>query len=208
MYREINLPGLYCLNPIGIKETRVSTKLESIDLPNVKVADAKGNPVLVGGVVRYRVTNAILASLEVENYSKYILNQSQAAMKQICSQYPYMAEENQPSLKGETKMIQDRMVKTLQNAVSDAGITVFAFELTDLSYAPEIASALLVKQQAEAKVEARYLIVQGAVEIASKAITDLEGKGLNFSQEEKTRMVSNLLSVICSDTSVHPVIDV
>lgn len=67
MYREINLPGLYCLNPIGIKETRVSTKLESIDLPNVKVADAKGNPVLVSGVVRYRVTNAILASLEVEN---------------------------------------------------------------------------------------------------------------------------------------------
>lgn len=80
--------------------------------------------------------------------------------------------------------------------------------MTDLSYAPEIASAMLVKQQAEAKVEARYLIVQGAVEIASKAITDLEGKGLNFSQEEKTRMVSNLLSVICSDTSVHPVIDV
>lgn len=123
---------------------------------------------MISGIVRYRVTNAISAALEVEAYKQYVINQAQATMKQISSQYPYMAEDDIPSLKGETKMIQDRMIKLLQNAVNDAGISVIAFELTDLSYAQEIASAMLVKQQAEAKVEARHLIVKGAVDITTE----------------------------------------
>jgi len=194
-------PGLHCSVPCGLTVRRVSTKQCTMDLPTSKVADLDGNPVMVSAILNYRVVDAKKALLHVENRAQYINTNAQAVLKQIVSQHSYT------QLKRDHDEVNGRMQATLQPLLIVAGIAVASMSLNDLSYAPEVAAAMLKCQQASALVDARTLIVEGAVKIAQDAITKLEAEGsLELNDEQKARIVTNLLTVTCSDTGAAPVV--
>merc|ERR1711959_647830 len=175
------------------------------ELPNVKLLDLKGNPVVVSGVVFWQVHSIKAAVLNVESVYQYVQTSASAVLKQVVSKYPYEDDDNGGhSLKTEAAAVSQEMTNVLQDRLAHAGVRVIAFNLADLSYAPEIAQAMLVRQQAEAMVKARRLIVKGAVDISEGAITQLEAKGVPMEPEEKTKIVTNLLTVICGESGVQP----
>ena len=143
--------------------------------------------------------------LNVESVYQYVQTSASAVLKQVVSKYPYEDDDNGGhSLKTEAAAVSQEMQKELQNRLAHAGVSVMSFNLTDLSYSPEIAQAMLVRQQAEAMIKARRLIVKGAVDISEGAITQLEAKGVTMNPEEKTKIVTNLLTVICGETGAQP----
>lgn len=139
------------------------------------------------------------AALEVNNLHLFVVNAATAILKNTLSQYAYETPDNSPSLKTHSQQIGEEMVEHLQEKVTVAGVQIIDVLLNELSYAPVIASAMLQRQQAEALVDARSLIVQGAVEIVENAVKQLDDSGMTMDREEKARMVSNLLCVICGD---------
>jgi membrane protease subunit (stomatin/prohibitin family) len=195
-------PGLYCINPAGITTKVISTSRCALDLTQVKVADQKGNPLMVSGVVTYQIVDSRKAALDVPDTKGYISTQGLAVMKKICSMYPYEAKKGEHSLKSEASLLRKEMIALLQERVAPAGVLIINFELTDLSYAAEIAQQMLIRQQAEAMIDARKIIVEGAVSIAHGAIVGLEERGLKMTKEEEGKMVSKLLVVICGDSKV------
>jgi len=207
-FGTIRKPGCYCWNPCGVSSRIVSTSRSAIDLVQVKVADARGNPLMVSGVVTYQVVDARKAALDVPDSKTYINTQGLAVMKKIASMYPYEAKEGEHSLKTEASRLRLQMIELLQDRVTPAGIQVTNFELTDLAYAPEIAQAMLIRQQAEAMVDARKIIVDGAVQISYGALSGLAERGVKMSKEEEAKMVTNLLVVICGDSKVQPQVNV
>jgi len=199
-------PGLYFVNPMG-RELRVtSTRRATLDLKDIKVLDAKGNPVVISGVVTYAITSAKKACVDVERPNEFIRLQATTAMKQVASRYPYSASPGQASLQTETQEISSELVRLLQSKTSVAGAQVYNFELVDLSYAPEIAQVMLVRQQAEALVEARRIIVGASVDMAQQALAQLEAKGKNLSDSTREQIITNLLTVICSHNPATPTI--
>jgi regulator of protease activity HflC (stomatin/prohibitin superfamily) len=205
--RLLREPGLYWNILWGRKVIKISTKKQAIDIPRSVVADGNGNPIVVAGVVTYRFVDTKKAALEVEKADEFVKTQALAVLKQLCSRYPYESKEGE-SLKSEAAEIGGEMVRLLQEKVEAAGAEVQAFELSDLTYAPEIASAMLVRQQAQALVDARKTIVEGAVEIVSDAVSMLEERDLGIPKDEQPRMISNLLTVICGDANVQPTLPV
>jgi len=207
-HATLRQPGCYCWNPFSLSVRNISTARSAIDLMHVKVADLKGNPLMVSGVVTYFVVDSRKAALDVLDVKTYISTQALAVMKKIASMYPYEAKEGQHSLKTEANHLRGTMVKFLQERVNPAGALITNFELTDLAYAPEIANAMLIRQQAEALVDARKVIVEGAVRIASDALTGLSERGIKMNKDQEAMMVSNLLIVICGDAKVQPTVNV
>jgi len=207
-FATIREPGCYCWNPCGVSSRIVLTSRSAIDLLQVKVADARGNPLMVSGVVTYQIVDARKAALDVPETKSYINTQGLAVMKKIASMYPYEAKEGEHSLKTEASRLRLQMIELLQDRVTPAGIQVINFELTDLAYAPEIAQAMLIRQQAEAMVDARKIIVDGAVQISYGALSGLSERGVKMSKEEEAKMVTNLLVVICGDSKVQPQVNV
>jgi len=201
-------PGCYCVNPCCLTVKSVSTATRAVNLANVKVADGRGNPLLLSGVVTYKVVNARQAALDVADYESFVSTQGTAVMKKVASMYPYEARGTEPSLKSEAEHLRQSLISLLQERVTIAGIQVFNFELNDLAYAPEIAQQMLVRQQAEAVVDARKVIAMGAVEIVKETIRGLQEQGISMSPEEKTRMASNLVVVVCGEGGVSPVMNV
>jgi regulator of protease activity HflC (stomatin/prohibitin superfamily) len=204
----IREPGCYCMNPCGLTSRIISTARSTIDLTHCKVADARGNPVLLSGVVTYQIVDARKAALEVTDVRGYISTNSLAVVKRTASAYPYEGKEGEHSLKTEAAKLRAQMVSELQERVNAAGVLVINFELTDLAYAPEIAQSMLIRQQAEAMVDARKIIVEGAVQISTGALAGLADRGVKLSKEDEARMVSNLLVVICGDSKVTPTVQV
>lgn len=200
-------PGLFCVNPCCTKSIVVSTRQQSLDLPMSKIIDKKGNPIKISAIVNYRIQDVVRASLEVTNVHAYVVNAATAILKNIASQYAYETPDESPSLKTHSIEIGERMVEALQERVSVAGVMIIDMLLNELSYAPEIAAAMLQRQQAEALIDARTLIVQGAVEIARNATENLSGSGIKMDEQEKARMVSNLICVICGDSHVQPTLN-
>jgi len=186
----------------------VSTARAAIDLTHVKVADFKGNPLMVSGVVTYVVVDSRKAALDVQNVNSYIQTQAMAVLKRIASMYPYEAKEGEHSLKTEASRLRTQMVRFLQDRVNAAGVLIINFELTDLAYAPEIANAMLIRQQAEALVDARKIIVEGAVHISYGALAGLAERGVRLTKDQEAMMVTNLLCVICGDSKVTPTVNV
>merc|ERR1711998_368777 len=164
-------PGLHVTWPCGREIRTVSTKQQTMELPTSKIADAVGNPVMVSAILNYRVVDAKKAILHVENRDKYVNTNAQAVLKQTVSQYSY------EQLKADHDEVNERMRCTLQPLMVAAGIDIVSMSLNDLSYAPEVAAAMLKRQQAMALVDARTLIVEGAVRIAQDAVTKLEAEG-------------------------------
>jgi len=204
----IKNPGIRWVNCCGTSAITVSTALKSVDVPSQKMVDGNGNPLLVSAVLVYQVENSFRAAIGVADYNTFVLQQGQAVLKQVVSQHPYEDPNGGESLRNEAKKIGTQLVETLQAKTTLAGVKIYSFEFNELSYAPEIASQMLKRQQAHALVQARSTIVQGAVETAHGAISAMEAKGFNFSKEGKEHLVSSLLTVMCSESDVHPTVSV
>jgi regulator of protease activity HflC (stomatin/prohibitin superfamily) len=201
--RVLREPGLYFVPFWGRAVITVSTKQQTMDIHRTQVADANGNPIQIAGVCTYQVVDAPRAALAVEHHHEFVKIQAMAVLKQIAAKYPYEAPDGH-SLKAEAEVISREMVDLLQARVLEAGVRIIGYALSDLSYAPEIAQAMLVRQQAQAMVGARRIIVEGAVSIALDTVEHLRAKGMVISQDQQQQLVSNLLVVICGDSKVHP----
>lgn len=207
LYKE---PGCYFKNCIGRELRRVSKQKTSINLPNVKILDLNGNPLHVSGIVVYSFERTKRVAIDMQNAHQYVENQSLAVLKQIVSRYPYEHWEegdHEDCLKTSGDKISNELVRTLQKQVSIAGAKVHTFQLNEISYAPEIAQGMLKRQQAEALVSARKTIVEGAIEISTGAVRELEKRGVKMQPEEKSKIVSNLLTVICAEGHVQPTLN-
>jgi len=207
-------PGCTFINCWGRELRTVSTAAQSIDLPSTKIIDKNGNPLLVSAIIVYHIVNTRRAALDVLNARHFISLQATAVLKQIVSQYPYEdrnpdgREEGSLCLKTEANEIGHQLRTKLQDKIAQAGAVCQSFQLNEISFAPEIAANMLKRQAAEALVQARELIVRGAVGISLQAVEELAKGGLEFSQEEQCRLVSNLLVVTCGDNDAQPVVGV
>lgn len=202
----ITKPGCYCRSSCALELRRVGTELITFDLQNTKVLDITGSPIIVSGIVTYEIVNARRAAIDVNDAHRFVQDQSPAVLKRVVSQFPY--ESNDPSvpcLRSETVTVARRMKDALQQQVAVAGIRIESFSINELSYAPEIAQAMLRRQQAEALVAARRAIVRGAREIAYDAIQNLPG---DVSSEQRVNLFNNLLVVLVGDKDVTPTLSV
>lgn len=202
-------PGIHWAHPVGRELRRISTQMTTIDIPTSTVVEKNGNPIHISAVLVYYVENSLKAAIDVESYRQFIADQAGAVVKRVASRYPYeSADENQPCLKKEDDAIAEELVRELQGAVDDAGIKVTTVRLNDLTYAPEIAQAMLMRQQALALIDARKTIVEGAVQIVKDGVTQLRDEGFDLAPARTEELVANLLVVLCSGEHAQPVMQV
>jgi regulator of protease activity HflC (stomatin/prohibitin superfamily) len=202
--RTIREEGISYAFPFGRSLRRVSSQLVSIDLPRMMVLEANGNPIEVSAVCSYEVREARRAALDVENYHGYVQLLATAVVKNVCSHYPYEAvDPNQPCLKKESDVITRHLVHELQTLVAPAGVAIQQVRLNDLTYAPEIAQSMLLRQQAMAMVDARRTLVEGAVWTVCNAKERMGAAGLGLTPEIAESFASNLMLVLCSGERVQ-----
>ncbi len=175
----------------------------------LKVNDKAGNPIEISAVVVWKVVNPTEALFEVDDFENYVTVQSEAALRNMASRHPYDSEDDEISLRKNPPSILDELKEDIQDRLNKAGIEVIEARLCHLAYAPEIASAMLQRQQAEAVVSARAKIVEGAVGMVEMAVERLaKDKAVKMSEEQKSDMVANLMVILCGDRHAQPVIDV
>ena len=201
-------PGLRYTNPLYTRR-RISVRVRNFETERSKVNDTDGNPVEMAAVVVWRVVDTAVASFEVNDYVNFVRIQSESAVRNLATRYPYdTQEEGQLSLRGNTDEIADKLQAEIQDRLDRAGVEVIEARINHLAYAPEIASAMLQRQQAGAIIAARSQIVEGAVSMVQMALNDLSSRGIvELDEERKAAMVSNLLVVLCSDKSTQPIIN-
>jgi len=204
--KTITEPGLHWCFPNQLQINHISTKLNTLDLKNVKIIDSVGNPINVSAIVVYKVVNSKKAYFNVEDYNSFIEDQSQTVIRQVVSKYPYETDDDTPNLKRENKEIQEELRNVLQEKVAIAGIYVKSVMLNELSYAVEIAAAMLKKQQAKAIVDAREIILNGTIGLAVGAVEAVESQGITMSDNQKAQLVSNILTVSLSDKEAQPTV--
>ena len=189
---------------------KISLKAMTLNNEKQKVNDEEGNPIEIGVVVIWRVVDTARAVFDVDNFLSYISTQSDAAIRQVARQYPYDVSENgdEKSLRGSSVEIAEILRKELQGRVEIAGIEVLEARIAHLAYAPEIAAAMLQRQQASAIIAARQKIVDGAVSMVEMALRKLAENGVvDLDEERKAAMVSNLLVVLCGNKDAQPVVN-
>lgn len=186
----------------------VSMARKAIDLKEFKVLDSNGNPIVISGNVTYSYQSAVKPTIDVENPDSFIRMQAMTVLKRVAGRYPYEAPEGQPCLKSENTGFSTELKAALQHAALPAGAVILSYELTDLSYAPEIAQAMLQKQQAQAMVKAREIIVHAAVHITDQALKELKTLGHNIEKDAEQKIVGNLLTVICSGQQATPTLPI
>eukprot|EP00730_Choanoeca_flexa_P019420 TRINITY_DN9485_c0_g1_i4.p1 TRINITY_DN9485_c0_g1~~TRINITY_DN9485_c0_g1_i4.p1 ORF type:complete len:280 (+),score=55.42 TRINITY_DN9485_c0_g1_i4:104-943(+) len=209
--RTLTKPGIHWSNIFGRSLKPISTKLQSMDLPSAgnsrrTVMDKEGNPLIVSAVVTYQFVDSYKAALDVANPFTFIMTQGEIVLKNVIARFPYEAHDGVESLRTHSEQVAVSLRDELQRAVTAAGVHVHSFGLKEISYAPVVAAAMLKRQQAKAMVQARSTIVEGAVDIASSALSSLKLKGIELDPHDSTRLVSNLLTVICSETDVQPTV--
>lgn len=202
-----HVAGFHWVNPL-LTKLKVSLRARNLNMETIKVNDQRGNPVEIAAVVVWRVQDSAQATFDVDNYEHFVSVQSEAALRHLASAYPYDTdEEDRLSLRGSMDEISQYLSKELQDRVARAGVLIEEARLSHLAYAPEIAGAMLRRQQAEAIVAARTRIVDGAVGIVEMALEKLaEQKMINLDEERKAAMVNNLLVVLCGDREAQPVV--
>lgn len=201
--------GICWIHPVGRNLHRIPTRDMTHDIAITTVLERNGNPIQISAIVVYRVSDSYKAALEVEDYRKFIEDQASAVIKRCSSQFPYeSADVSEPCLKHESDVVTNSFITELQTAVDAAGIRVLNVRLNDLTYAPEIAQAMLMRQQAMALIDARKTIVEGAVEIVKDAVVRLGAADLHMSDSQREQLISNLLVVICSGERAQPVLQV
>lgn len=204
----IRTDGLRWANPLTTRE-KISTRVRNHETAVLKVNDAYGNPIELAAVVVWRVEDTARASFEVEDFTEFVETQTEAAVRHIAIEYPYDAhEEGGLSLRGNAEEITEKLAVELRARVEAAGVQIIESRFTHLAYAPEIASAMLQRQQAGAVVAARKQIVEGAVGMVELALTRLaEQEIVDLDPERKAAMVSNLMVVLCGDRAAQPVLN-
>ncbi|MEM6818844.1 MAG: SPFH domain-containing protein [Pseudomonadota bacterium] len=185
----------------------VQQKSRSSGKPS-KVNDRDGNPIEISAVVVWKVVDTAEALFEVDDFEDYVAVQSEAALRNLASRYAYDGETDDESLRGNTDRVGDELRKDIQDRLGTAGVDVIEARISHLAYAPEIAAAMLQRQQAQAVVAARTKIVEGAVGMVEMALDQLKTDGIiDLDEERKAAMVSNLLVVLCSDRHTQPVVN-
>jgi len=201
-------PGLQWVNPLT-RRIRVSTRIRNHETAQAKVNDADGNPIEIAAVVVWQVQDTARAVYAVDEYPKFVAIQTEAAVRHVASSYPYTsAREGELSLRENAEQITAQLSAEIADRVRPAGVTVIESRLTRLSYAPEIAQAMLRQQQASAVVGARQRIVEGAVGMVQLALQRLQEEDVvELDEERKAAMVSNLLVVLCSEQATQQVVN-
>jgi len=189
--------------------SKISLRARNFNSEKLKVNDRRGNPVEIAAVVVWHVEDTAKAAFDVDDFESYVHIQSEAAIRHIASLYAYdRGEEHEPTLRESADEVAAALRKELQERLDKAGVVVEEARLTHLAYAPEIAQAMLRRQQAEAVIAARQKIVHGAVSMVDMALRELSEKGVvKLDEERKASMVSNLLVVLCGETEASPVIN-
>jgi regulator of protease activity HflC (stomatin/prohibitin superfamily) len=199
--------GFRWTNPFMTK-TKISLRARNLNGEKLKVNDLSGNPIEIAVVVVWRVVDTAEALFEVDDYEEYVTTQSESAVRHLASAYPYDGDEGELTLRGATEEINQRLEKELQERLDRAGVQVIEARLSHLAYAPEIAHAMLQRQQAHAVVAARQKIVEGAVGMVEMALAEMNRTDLvQMDEERKASMVSNLLVVLCSEHAAQPVVN-
>lgn len=203
--------GFFWANPFYIKK-KISLRARNLSGQQLKVNDKVGNPIDIAAVIVWRVDETFRAAFDVDDYDKYVVVQSEAAVRHVAQSYPYDSFEDEGheglTLRASTDQVSQVLEGELQERLGRAGVKVMEARLSHLAYAPEIAEAMLRRQQATAVVAARTQIVRGAVSMVEMALKQLSEKKLvELDEERKAAMVSNLLVVLCSESSASPVIN-
>jgi regulator of protease activity HflC (stomatin/prohibitin superfamily) len=204
----VKTPGLQWANPFYTKK-RISLRVRNFESTKLKVNDHEGNPIEIAAVVVWRVVDTAEAVFEVDDYQNFVKVQTEAAVRNLATSYRYDAhEEDQMSLRGNTIAVAEHMKKEIQDRLSKAGVEVLEARISHLAYAPEIAQAMLQRQQAGAIIAARQRIVEGAVGMVQMALDMLSQRDiLELDNDRKAAMVSNLLVVLCGERATQPIIN-
>ncbi|GAA5075680.1 SPFH domain-containing protein [Nocardia iowensis] len=204
---SVSEPGFYSVLPLTDRR-RISLRVRNFETQKLKVNDADGNPVEIAAVVVYRVVDSFKAAFSVDDYEEYVQTQSEAAVRHLATTHPYDSHDaTRTSLRDGAEVAEELTVE-LRDRTELAGIEVLEARITHLAYAPEIAQAMLVRQQAAQVVAARTQIVEGAVGMVSLALERLTEQGVvELDEERRAAMVSNLLVVLCGDRATQPVVN-
>ncbi len=196
-------------NTVSINK-KISLKAMTLNNEKQKINDQLGNPIIIGIVVIWRVVNTVKAVFNVDNYKEFLSIQCDSALRNIVREFPYdtPGEENEMSLRGSSQEVAEKIKVELQDKVEIAGLEILEARITHLAYAPEIAAAMLQRQQASAIIDARQMIVEGAVGMVEMALDKLnENDVVQLDEERKAAMVSNLLVVLCGNRDAQPVVN-
>ncbi len=230
-YGTVGESGFYWVNPFLSKKV-ISLRVRNFETGSIKTAETKdaaghilraqsrthgrpskvndrdGNPIEISAIVVWKVVNTAEASFEVDDYEDYVSVQSEAALRSLATKYPYDSHDHEMSLRGSSQEICDQLQHDIQERLDKAGVQVIEARISHLAYAPEIAAAMLQRQQAQAIVAARTKIVEGAVGMVQMALDHLaKDKIVELDDERRAAMVSNLLVVLCSDRHAQPVVN-
>lgn len=218
-YGTIKRDGFFWVNPfcsavnparvVGVSK-KLSLKAMTLNNEKQKVNDEEGNPIEISVVVIWRIVNTSRAVFNVDNYMAYISTQCDAAIRQVARQYPYDVSTNgdEKSLRGSAQEVADILRNEIQMRVDMAGIEIIEARISHLAYAPEIAAAMLQRQQASAIIAARQKIVEGAVSMVQMALDKLSSENIvELDDERKAQMVSNLLVVLCGNKDAQPIVN-
>lgn len=205
----VRTPGLHWVNPLS-QRIKVSTRIRNHETALAKVNDAEGNPIEIAAVVVWKVEDTARALYDVDNVVEFVAFQAETAVRLVATSYPYDTHgDGPPSLLDSAEEITGKLSAEVAARVLPAGVRVIESRITRLAYAPEIAQAMLRRQQASAVVAARKRIVEGAVGMVQMALERLEDQAIvTLDDERKATMVSNLLVVLCSDQATQPVVNV
>lgn len=202
--------GLLFVNPL-YKKTKVTLRTQSTESSKLKVNDKLGNPIEIAVVILWQISDTYKATFEVDNFREYVKNQSEAAVRHLATSYAYdniESDHPQITLSGNSDQVTEMMEEELNNRLVNAGITIIEARISHLAYAPEIAGAMLQRQQATAIVAARSKIVEGAVGMVEMALDKLAERNIvKLDDEKKAAMVSNLMVVLCGEKSVSPMVN-
>jgi len=204
----VKTPGLRWANPLYTKR-RISLRVRNFESGRIKVNDNEGNPIEIAAVVVWRVVETYEACFQVDDYENYVHVQSEAALRNLATSYTYDThDEAQMSLRGHTAEVAQHLQREIQERLEKAGVNVVEARISHLAYAPEIAAAMLQRQQAGAIIAARQRIVEGAVGMVEMALEMLSKREIvRLDDERRAAMVSNLLVVLCGERSTQPVIN-
>jgi len=205
----VNKPGFWWTNPFTLPRHKVSQRVRNFESAKLKVNDHDGNPIEIAAIVVWRVSDTAEAVFQVDNYENFVKVQTEAAVRNLATSYAYDShQDDRLSLRTSSDEITGRLRSEVQDRLAKAGIEVIEARLSHLAYAPEIAQAMLRRQQASAVVAARARIVEGAVGMVEMALEELSKRSVVVLDEErKAAMVSNLLVVLCSEQNTQPVVN-
>jgi hypothetical protein len=205
---SVKVSGLRWVNPFTAKK-EVSLRVRNFESAKLKVNDIDGNPIEIGAIVVWRVVDTAQATFDVENFTGFVQVQAEAAIRNLAMHYPYDThEEGKISLRGDSEKIAELLAKEVTEKIKAAGCEVVDARIAHLAYSPEIAQAMLQRQQAGAIIAARTRIVEGAVSMVEMALEQLSKRGIvELDPERKAVMVSNLLVVLCGEKATQPVIN-